>query len=144
MAKIEQFEDLQVWQKAREIAKAIYLQTQKEKFAKDFSLKDQINRSAGSIMDNIAEGFERGGKKEFIQFLFIAKGSAGELRSQLHRAFDKEYITKQESEKLISEALQIGQQLSGFIKYLKASDMKGSKYTNEPEMQYGDISNFEL
>ncbi len=145
MAKIERFEDLQVWQSARELAKLVYAVTLKEKFSKDFSLKDQANRSAGSIMDNIAEGFDRGGKKELIQFLFIAKGSSAELRSQLYMALDKEYTTKEEYENLLSKTIEIGKQLAGFIKYLKSTELRGSKYT-EPQESYGNQSghNFEF
>lgn len=88
MATILRFEDLEVWQKAREISKYVFLLTNKDNFSRDFSLKDQINRSCGSAMDNIAEGFERDGNKEFINFLTISKGSVGEIRSQTYRAFD--------------------------------------------------------
>lgn len=102
MATIEKFEDLEVWKKARELCKKVFLLTQKEQFSKDFSLKDQ-RRSLGSVMDNIAEaclparqGFERGGKKEFIQFLFISKFSLAETRSQLYRSLDYGYITNDE------------------------------------------------
>lgn len=137
MSKINSFEDLQVWQKAREFAKHINEISRKDPFSKDYSLKDQINRSSGSVMDNIAEGFERGSKKEFIQFLFIAKGSCGETRSQLYRALDKNHIETKEFDSLKDEALIISKQLSGFISYLNSSEIKGQKYLSEPEPTYG-------
>jgi four helix bundle protein len=90
--KIERFEDLIAWQKARELTKSIYKMTKESKFSKDFALRDQIRRSSVSVMSNIAEGFERGGRSEFHQFLVIAKGSCAELRSQLCVALDAEYI----------------------------------------------------
>ena len=94
--KIERFEDLEVWQEARELCKKIKEVTSKNEFARDFKFRDQICDSSGSIMDCIAEGFERGGNKEFTQFLSIAKGSCGETRSQSYRAFDYEYITQED------------------------------------------------
>ena len=127
MSTIEKFEDMEVWQHARSIAKAVYIHSKQGQFSKDYGLRDQIQRAAVSIMSNIAEGFERGTNKEFIQFLFIAKGSAGEVRSQLYIAFDLGYIEKDEFEKLNAELLSISQQLSGFIKYLRSSEMKGQK-----------------
>jgi len=92
MAKM--FEELQIWQKARELVKAIYKLSMTDKFKKDYSLVDQIRRSSVSIMSNIAEGFERGSNTEFIQFLYIAKGSAGEVRTQLYIAYDLKYILR--------------------------------------------------
>lgn len=94
MATITKFEDLEVWKPAREQAKEIYKLTQTGSSVKDFELKGQINASAGSVMDNIAEGFERFTNKEFGQFLIISKGSNGEVRSQLYRAFDRQYISE--------------------------------------------------
>ncbi len=138
MGKINSFEDLEVWQKARAFAKTIGELVHEERFAKDFSLKDQIGRSSGSIMDNIAEGFERGGKKEFIQFLYIAKGSCGESRSQLYRAFDKNYLNQAQFDSLKADALAVSKQLAGFINYLKQSEIKGQKYVNEPSEIYGN------
>jgi four helix bundle protein len=91
--KVEKFEDLIAWQKARELAKNIYTATKQEPFSKDFGLRDQIRRASVSIMSNLAEGFERGGRSEFHQFLVFAKGSCAELRSQLYVALDAEYIT---------------------------------------------------
>jgi four helix bundle protein len=128
MGTIKHFEDLEVWQKARELCKEIYKITLKPSFSKDFELKNQILRSSGSIMDNIAEGFEREGVKEFVQFLSISKGSCGETRSQLYRAIDRNHIDKEIFEKLLSEAVQISKMISGLINYLKNSELKGSKY----------------
>jgi four helix bundle protein len=90
--RIEKFEDLIAWQKARELTKNIYRVTKIGELLKDFGLRDQIRRASVSVMSNIAEGFERGGRSEFHQFLVIAKGSCAELRSQLYVALDAEYI----------------------------------------------------
>jgi len=127
MAKVKRFEDIQSWIKARALAKDIYDATLLGSFAKDFALKDQMRRAAVSILSNIAEGFERGGDKEFIQFLAIAKGSAGELRAQLYVALDQNYLSNAKFDSLSQQAIEISQLISGFMKYLKQSDLQGSK-----------------
>ena len=128
MATITCFEDLKVWQDARIFAKEIYFLTTKESFAKEFRFKEQIKSSSGSVPDNIAEGFERDGNKELIQFLTIAKGSVGETRSQLHRAFDVHLIDEVEHKTYTEKALNISKSLSNFINYLKNSEVKGRKF----------------
>jgi len=126
--KIERFEDLEVWKEARELCIFIKEITNRESFAKDFRFRDQVKTSSGSIMDNIAEGFERDGKKEFIQFLSIAKGSCGETRSQCYRALDYSYISKEELDQLLERTIKLSKKLASFINYLKSSEIKGTKY----------------
>ena len=126
--KYTSFEDLPIWQKARDLAKYIFEITSEEPFSKDFRFRDQIRSASGSIMDNISEGFERSGNKEFAQFLYIAKGSCGETRSQSYRALDCNYITQETLEKLKEKTTEISSEIAGLIKYLKNSDYKGSKY----------------
>ena len=128
MATFNRFEDILAWQKARVLCKLINGYTLKEPFLKDFKLIGQIKGSLGSVMDNIAEGFERGGNKEFIQFLFISKGSAGETRSQLYRALDNEYISEEEFQKAYKLAEEVSKLVAGLINHLKSSDIKGEKY----------------
>ncbi len=126
--KIERFEDLEIWKEARILCKDIFGITVKEPFCKDFKLRDQIRTSSGSIMDNIAEGFEREGNKEFVQFLSVAKGSCGECRSQSYRAFDYQYIEQEILDDLINRTVQLSRKISSLMSYLKKSDMKGSKF----------------
>ena len=121
MGKFNSFEEINSWQKSRIFNKRIYLITENTNFKKDFDLTRQIRRASISISSNIAEGFERNTDKEFIYFLYVAKASAGEVRSQLYLAFDLEYITKEEFEKLLESATEISRLIAGFIKYLESS-----------------------
>ena len=130
MATIKSFEDIEVWKKARQLSNDIYKLTLEGSFAKDFSLRDQINRSSGSVMDNIAEGFERGSKNEFVQFLSYSKGSAAETKSQLYRAFDRNHITEMGFHQLIEDTQEISKMISGFMSYLNTSEIKGTKFKN--------------
>lgn len=131
MATITIFEELEVWQLARELANEIFeLFTSSESFAKDFKLRDQINGSSGSLMDNIAEGFERGGRNEFINFLTYSKGSAGEVKSQLYRALDRKYISREQFDRLYEKTDIIGKKTGAFINYLNSSTHKGNKFKN--------------
>jgi len=125
------FEEMPVWQKARELVKYVYSLTRKEAFSKDFSLVDQIRRAATSVMYNISEGFERGSNTEFIQFLYIAKGSAGEARAQFYVAFDQDYIVIEEFKKGMAMCKDVSGQLNGLIDYLKGSRLKGEKFRKE-------------
>ena len=118
MTKIVRFEDIESWKMARLLTKDVYLITYKNLFRKDFGLVDQIRRAAVSVMSNIAEGFERRTNKEFIQFLYISKASAGEVRSQLYTALDLNYINEKEFKDLYSRTESISQRISAFIKYL--------------------------
>ncbi len=129
MPKIERFEDIDCWKKARELTRSIYSISLGGGFSKDFALRDQLRRASISILSNIVEGFERDGNKEFLQFLSIAKGSCGEARAQLYVALDQEYISEAQFRSISEMAVEISRMLSGLIKYLKQSDMVGRKYT---------------
>lgn len=115
----KKFEDLEIWQDARILVSKIYKTTSKTKFSKDYGLKDQIQRAAVSIMNNIAEGFEREGNAEFIRFLSISKGSAGEVRSLLYVAKDLGYINDEEFQFLFNSSLQLIKRISKLIRYLR-------------------------
>lgn len=125
------FEEMDVWKRARELVKFIYRVTKNKDFCRDFSLVDQIRRAAISVMSNIAEGFERGSNTEFIQFFFIAKGSAGEVRTQLYAALDQAYISREEFQAGKEICVDVSGQLSGLIQYLKGSRLKGEKFKTE-------------
>ncbi len=124
----DRFEDINAWKKGRELVNEIYRITSKGAFDRDFALKDQMRRAGISLISNIAEGYERDGNKEFIQFLSIAKGSAGEVRSQLYMALDLQYIKEDEFERIKNLAGETGKMISGLIKYLKGSKIKGRKF----------------
>src|ERR1017187_9849237 len=119
MATARQFEDLAVWQEARQLVVAIYAASKQRAFNLDFGLRDQIRRAAVSTMSNIAEGFERGTRKEFVQFLNIAKGSNGEVRSQLQVAIDQKYMNENEFTSLRDATVLLSKRLSAFIRYLE-------------------------
>lgn len=128
MATYKRFEDLPIWQDARVFAKQVFEASRKGGFSKEFRLCSQIRASSGSIMDNIAEGFERDGNGEFKQYLYIAKGSCGETRSQLYRAYDYGYLEEELFEKLKFQSEEISKSISSFIEYLQNTEIKGLKY----------------
>ena len=128
MAAVRDFEELSIFQKARELSKKIYPVTNREGVKSDYRFVQQIRAAAGSVMDNIAEGFERTGNKEFLNFLYIAKGSCGEVRSQLIRANDIGYLTPEEYEELYSDCRKLSASIMNFIKEIKTSDITGAKY----------------
>ena len=119
MAKIERFEDIQSWQKARQLTNLIYDFTERPKFSKDFRLIGQIQGAAGSIMHNIAEGFDAGSNAEFIRFLKMARRSASEVQSQLYLALDRNYITQEELSEAYNLATEAKRLINGMIGYLR-------------------------
>ena len=128
MSTIQRFEDLEAWKISREVTKDIYKLSSSGLFSRDFGLRDQIRRASVSIMSNIAEGFERDGDKEFVQFLAIAKGSAGEVRSQLYVALDQEYVSEIEFDSVYQKLTENSRVISGLMKYLQQSEFKGKKF----------------
>ena len=125
---MRRFEDLVVWQKARVLTNEIYKITKKPEFSKDLGLKDQIQRVSVSIMSNIAEGFERASKEEFIQFLYISRGSCGEVRTQFYVAKDQNYITEEEFQKLQDLAVEVSRLIYHLIESVKIEGFRGQKY----------------
>ena len=130
MSKAQKFEDLTIFQKARDLCKEVYAITKDGEFHKDTRFVQQIHASAGSVMDNIAEGYERDGNKEFINFLYIAKGSCGEVRSQIIRASDVGFIDKDTATRLYNDTLNLSKSIAKFITSLKSSPITGVKNLN--------------
>ncbi len=135
MAKVQKFEDLEIFQSARDLCKEVYVITKDGEFHKDMRFVQQIHASAGSVMDNIAEGFEREGNKEFINFLYIAKGSCGEVRSQIIRASDVGFIDNDTATRLYNDCISLSKAISKFIKTLKESSFTGSKFKVPPTLK---------
>ena len=129
---VKAFEDLEVWKEARRLTQRIYQLTKNENFSKDFALRDQIRRAAVSVMSNIAEGFERGGNQEFVQFLYVAKASCGEVRSHVYVALDQSYVAGAEVDELTNSFKRLSSMISNLIAYLRKSGMKGEKF-RKPE-----------
>ena len=128
MSTWRSFEEIESWQLARSLCFDIHTIIQYEGLKNDFALKDQINRSSGSVMDNIAEGYGRGGNREFINFLSIANASLHEVRSQLYRILDRSYITDEEFTALSEKTIEISNKIGGLIAYLKKSGYAGQKF----------------
>lgn len=128
MPTYKRFEDLPIWQQARKLAIQVKRLTEKEKFSKDFKFVSQITDSAGSAMDNIAEGLERGSQFEFVNHLSYSKGSTGETRSQLYRSFDFGYIEQNEADELIAAYDDLASHIANFIAYLNKSEIRGKKF----------------
>lgn len=130
MATIRKFEELEIWKEARRLSLMVYNISNNNCFSKDFRFRDQIRAAAGSVMDNIAEGFERSGRLEFINFLGYAKGSCGEVKSQVCRAIDQEYVTSNDYNELYNGYDNLAAKIAGFITYLNRSSIKGEKFRN--------------
>jgi len=128
LGTIERFEDLEAWKLARELTSLVYTCSGAGNFGRDFALRDQIRRASISIVSNIAEGFERDGDKEFLQFLSMAKGSCGEVRAQLYLALDQKYSSDALFQELTTKAIQLSRVISGLIRYLRQSELSGKKY----------------
>ncbi len=128
MARIEKFEEIEAWKLARQATRRIYAISSEGPFSRDFALVNQIRRASISVMSNIAEGFERGGNKEFLQFLSIAKGSCGEVRSQLYIAVDQNYIEQVTFKEITKLLIETSKTISGFMKYLQGATERGSKF----------------
>jgi four helix bundle protein len=127
MGTIRRFEDLEIWQTARRLSLKVFHLTEAGPASRDYKFKEQLRASAGSVMDNIAEGFERSSQFEFVNFLSISKGPSGETRSQLYRGIDQQYFPE-ETLDLIREYAELASNISGFIKYLNQSEVKGQKF----------------
>jgi four helix bundle protein len=131
MATFKSFEEIEAWQQARELTRLVYAASGRGAFERDFGLRDQVRRASVSTMSNIAEGHGRGGNKEFIQFLSVARGSASEVNAQLYVALDQGYLTREEFGHLQEQAVRTGSVISGLIRYLKSQSLQGTKFKKE-------------
>ena len=137
---VKNFEELEIWKEARSLTQEIYRLTRDSKFSKDFGFSSQIQRAAISVMSNIAEGFERGGNQEFIQFLYVAKGSCGEVRSQLYVALDQGYVDQKVTESLFTVLKRLSVMIKHLIDHLKRSGMRGPKYHDSIRSSNSEMS----
>jgi four helix bundle protein len=128
VATFRSFEDIEAWKRARQLTEEVYRISAAGSLARDYALRNQMRRACISVMSNIAEGFERDGKGEFVQFLSVAKGSVGELRSQLYIAVDQQYLSESEFTSLSDRCSEISRMIAGLIEYLRGSTHRGSKY----------------
>jgi len=137
MSTVQKFEDLKVYQQARELTNRVYRLTRQKGFAQDFGLVDQVRRAAVSVMSNIAEGFERGSNTEFTQFLYVAKGSCGEVRAQLAIALDQGYITSPDHATLDRQCRLVSAMLHSLVEYLRGTRLRGAKHrpTHDPKLE---------
>lgn len=135
MATITRFEDLEIWKLAYQQCKDFDLLAEQSPLGKNFELRNQMDASSGSVMDNIAEGFERSGNNEFKNFLLIAKGSNGEFRSQLYRCINRKHITQWQFDDLCSKNLTLGNKIMAFVSYLQNSAFKGQRYKKDESQQ---------
>ncbi len=142
MATINRFEDLEIWQLALNQCKDFDLLVETTPLAKDYELRNQMSASSGSVMDCIAEGFERSGNSEFKNMLVISKGSNGEFRSQFYRCLNRNYITKEKFEELYAKNEILGKKIMAFIKYLQQTEFKGQRYKKEETSTEPQTSNF--
>ena len=135
MATIKRFEDLEIWQLARKLENLVFLETEKGKLSKGYKLRDQMNASSGSIMENIAEGFGRASRLEFVQFLSISNGSGNELQSQLYRCFDRKYIPNEKFQELYDLTDLVCRRISAFMSYLNKCSVRGQKFINRKSLK---------
>ena len=134
MATVRQFEDLVAWQKSRELVKGVYANLRD---CKDYGFRDQIQRAAVSVMSNIAEGFERGTQAEFLNYLYIAKGSAGEVRAQLYVALDVGYLNIETFKYLSGLAVECSRLIQSFSEKVKAGSARGTQFKMIPKIDIG-------
>ena len=138
--QIKNFEELEIWKTARRLAQEVYTLSKTTQFSKDYGLRDQMRRASVSIMSNVAEGFERGGNQEFVQYLYIAQGSCGEVRSQLYVALDQKYVDQKVTDELLIILKRLSIMIKHLIDHLKRSGMRGPKYDSPNQLRPSEDS----